>query len=99
VLATGLAVLLVDRYGRKILLMLSGGIMAVSITALGVYFYMKENKECTLEVLQDEDPLFKFPPGIDILSPDFDFKSFCKDKQVSQRVNTIPNRINSSNVT
>ena len=43
VIATGIAVLIVERLGRKILLILSASLMCVSILALGVFFYMKEN--------------------------------------------------------
>jgi hypothetical protein len=45
VLSTGVAVLLVDRFGRKILLTSSAVLQAVSIVALGVYFYLQED-EC-----------------------------------------------------
>ncbi len=43
VLATGVAVVLVDRLGRKILLIASAALMTVSIIALGVYFNLEEN--------------------------------------------------------
>ncbi len=46
VLATGVAVLIVERVGRKILLMASGALMCVSIVALGAFFYLDENKKC-----------------------------------------------------
>eukprot|EP00095_Tigriopus_kingsejongensis_P000011 snap_masked-scaffold342_size201858-processed-gene-1.5 protein:Tk00011 transcript:snap_masked-scaffold342_size201858-processed-gene-1.5-mRNA-1 annotation:"nad-dependent protein deacetylase sirtuin-2" len=46
--ATGIAVLIVERFGRKILLIISDALMCVSILALGVFFYLDENKtvEC-----------------------------------------------------
>ena len=34
---------MVDRAGRRILLMISIGIMGVTITGLGTYFYLSEN--------------------------------------------------------
>ncbi|KAF0301002.1 Facilitated trehalose transporter Tret1 [Amphibalanus amphitrite] len=39
--STFAAVVLVDRLGRKVLLLLSDGVMAVCLLALGVYFYME----------------------------------------------------------
>ena len=36
---------IVDRFGRKILLIISDAIMAVSILALGIYFYLDANRE------------------------------------------------------
>ncbi|KAG7170347.1 Facilitated trehalose transporter Tret1-2-like 5 [Homarus americanus] len=42
VAVTGGASLLMDRAGRRIMLLLSAAIMAVSIVSLGVYFYLKE---------------------------------------------------------
>jgi len=76
VFATGAAVLLVERMGRKVLLMISGGVMAVSIAALGVYFYMMENKECSEAVIRDEfENLPDYPPNF--FPPDFDLKDYC----------------------
>lgn len=46
VIATGIAVLVVEKFGRKLLLILSAGLMCASITALGAFFYLDENKEC-----------------------------------------------------
>lgn len=42
-IATGLGLFVVDRAGRRILLMISIGIMGVTITGLGTYFYLSEN--------------------------------------------------------
>ena len=50
VLATGLSMFIVDRFGRKILLIISDAIMAVSILALGIYFYLDAN----IEVICDD---------------------------------------------
>lgn len=46
VLTTGLAVLIVEKFGRRILLIFSIFIMCISILALGIYFYLDENKWC-----------------------------------------------------
>ena len=43
-LATFVAVLIIDKFGRRILLIISDLFMSVSLVALGVYFYMDENK-------------------------------------------------------
>ena len=40
--ATGAAVVLIDKLGRKILLVASGLTMCISIIGLGVYFYLDE---------------------------------------------------------
>ena len=44
VIGTGVAILVVDRCGRRILLILSMMLMCFSIFALGIYFFMDENK-------------------------------------------------------
>ena len=51
VLGTGAAILLVDKYGRRILLILSTTLMCFSIFSLGIYFFMDENKKvvCSAE--------------------------------------------------
>ena len=46
VISTGIAILIVDKFGRKILLVFSDAAMSVSIIALGIYFYLDENREC-----------------------------------------------------
>ena len=38
------AVLIVDRFGRKVLLVLSDVFMALPLAALGTYFYLDENR-------------------------------------------------------
>ena len=43
--ACGLAVVLVDRLGRKPLLSISGTLMSISIFGLGAFFYLKENAD------------------------------------------------------
>ncbi len=43
--ATGASIFLVERTGRRLLLMVSSAGMSVSILALGLYFYFDENKE------------------------------------------------------
>jgi len=43
VVGTGLAIVIVDRFGRKILLFLSAFLMCVAHCALGVYFYLKDH--------------------------------------------------------
>ena len=57
VTATFIAVLIVDKLGRKILLITSASIQCLSIACLGVYFWEKEhscdylnvNKDCVTE--------------------------------------------------
>ena len=44
-LACGLAVVLVDRLGRKPLLSISGSLMSLSIFGMGAFFYLKENQD------------------------------------------------------
>ena len=46
VIATGIAVLIVEKLGRKILLISSAVVQALSIICLGVYFWEKEHS-CT----------------------------------------------------
>ncbi|KAI8122244.1 facilitated trehalose transporter Tret1-2 homolog isoform X1 [Lucilia cuprina] len=43
VIATFISVMVVDKLGRRILLLASSSVMAISTVAMGVYFYMKEN--------------------------------------------------------
>lgn len=43
VIATFVSVMVVDKLGRRLLLLASSSVMAVSTIAMGVYFYMKEN--------------------------------------------------------
>ncbi|EDW70801.1 facilitated trehalose transporter Tret1-2 homolog isoform X1 [Drosophila virilis] len=45
VVATFVSTLVVDRLGRRILLLASGIVMALSTTAIGVYFYLKDQNE------------------------------------------------------
>lgn len=45
VIGTGIAVLIVDKLGRKILLIVSDAVMGLSILALGVFFYLKEHTD------------------------------------------------------
>lgn len=42
VIATGAAIFVVERLGRRILLIFSSIVMAIAICALGVYFFLKE---------------------------------------------------------
>ncbi|KAH8405280.1 hypothetical protein KR222_001740 [Zaprionus bogoriensis] len=44
VVATFVSTIVVDKLGRRILLLSSGIVMAVSTTAIGVFFYLQENK-------------------------------------------------------
>ncbi|TRY70088.1 hypothetical protein TCAL_05190 [Tigriopus californicus] len=43
VIATGAAIFVVERLGRRVLLIFSSIVMAIAICALGVYFLLKEN--------------------------------------------------------
>ena len=40
-----MAIIVVDRIGRRILLILSGVIMSITIFGLGTYFYLDENQK------------------------------------------------------
>ena len=46
VVLTGVAAISVDKFGRKPLILLSGLGTCISIVALGIYFYLDENKNC-----------------------------------------------------
>lgn len=54
VLATGVAIMVVDRLGRRILLILSAVVMCISLVGLGVFFYMDEHKCTNNATLQAE---------------------------------------------
>ncbi len=45
VAGTLVAVLIVERFGRKILLIVSDILMCLSILALGIYFYLEEHPQ------------------------------------------------------
>ena len=45
VFGTGCAVVIVDRVGRKVLLLISDAVMGISILALSVFFYLKDHAE------------------------------------------------------
>ncbi|EDW73091.2 uncharacterized protein Dwil_GK17357 [Drosophila willistoni] len=49
VVATFVSTLVVDKLGRRILLLASGIVMALSTTAIGVYFYLKDQDEDSVE--------------------------------------------------
>ncbi|XP_032598795.1 facilitated trehalose transporter Tret1-2 homolog isoform X3 [Drosophila grimshawi] len=51
VVATFVSVLVVDKLGRRILLLASGIVMALSTIAIGVYFYMKDQDEKSVDNL------------------------------------------------
>ena len=51
VLGTGFALIVVDKFGRKILLILSEIVMCLSMTSLGTFFYLDENKSCHNETV------------------------------------------------
>ena len=42
--ATYLSTVLVDRAGRRVLLLLSSGVMTICLATLGTYFHLKEHK-------------------------------------------------------
>ena len=46
VVLTGVAAISVDKFRRKPLILLSGLGTCISIVALGIYFYLDENKNC-----------------------------------------------------
>ncbi|XP_041792737.1 solute carrier family 2, facilitated glucose transporter member 8 [Chelmon rostratus] len=56
VIFTGVAALIMDRAGRKVLLIISGVAMAISTTAFGVYFYLmsKLHSTTTLNALMQD---------------------------------------------
>ena len=45
IFGTGLALVVVDKFGRRILLVLSEICMCLTMAALGAYFYLDENKK------------------------------------------------------
>ncbi|KAH8388864.1 hypothetical protein KR215_002730 [Drosophila sulfurigaster] len=51
VVATFVSTLVVDKLGRRILLLASGIVMALSTTAIGVYFFLKDQDESQVENL------------------------------------------------
>ncbi|XP_034108149.1 facilitated trehalose transporter Tret1 isoform X3 [Drosophila nasuta] len=51
VVATFVSTLVVDKLGRRILLLASGIVMALSTTAIGVYFFLKDQDEAQVENL------------------------------------------------
>ncbi|TDG49640.1 hypothetical protein AWZ03_003878 [Drosophila navojoa] len=51
VVATFVSTMVVDKLGRRILLLASGAVMALSTTAIGVYFYMKDKNAGSVENL------------------------------------------------
>ena len=55
VIGTGVAILVVDRFGRRILLILSMMLMCFAIFALGIYFFMDENKRVVCSAKQESD--------------------------------------------
>ncbi|XP_023167619.2 facilitated trehalose transporter Tret1 isoform X3 [Drosophila hydei] len=51
VVATFVSTMVVDKLGRRILLLASGAVMALSTTAIGVYFYMKDQDPASVDNL------------------------------------------------
>lgn len=51
VIATFISVMVVDKLGRRLLLLASASVMALSTIAMGVYFYMKEQDAQSVESL------------------------------------------------
>lgn len=51
VVATFVSTIVVDKLGRRLLLLASGVVMALSTTAIGVYFYLKEQGKDNVENL------------------------------------------------
>ncbi|KAH8307142.1 hypothetical protein KR044_005683 [Drosophila immigrans] len=51
VVATFVSTMVVDKLGRRILLLASGIVMALSTTAIGVYFFLKDQDEAQVENL------------------------------------------------
>ena len=48
VVATIIGALIIDKLGRRVLLISSGVIMALSISALGAYFYVQDNLSASI---------------------------------------------------
>jgi MFS family permease len=46
VVTVGIVVLIVDKFGRKLLLAISSFLMCISVIPLGVFFYLDEHKNC-----------------------------------------------------
>ena len=62
-LFTLVAIVLVDRYGRRFLLVISGLLMSLSLVALGIYFYFKHRLEINNPLISEEtmEQLSLFP--------------------------------------
>jgi len=62
-LFTLVAIVLVDRFGRRFLLVISGLLMSVSLVALGIYFYFKYRLEIGNPLISEEamEQLSLFP--------------------------------------
>ena len=69
VIATGTAVFIVERLGRKLLLMFSSIVMSVSIVALGAFFYLDERKEVICDSATVE-PFTTTLSGLSSTTPD-----------------------------
>ena len=57
VVMTGITVISVDKFGRKPMLLLSGLGSCLSITCLGIFFYLDENKKCVFNPIDIQAPL------------------------------------------
>ena len=49
----GMTVFVVDKFGRKTLLCISGTIMCISIFSMGTFFYLKENQVSNNQTIQE----------------------------------------------
>ena len=68
---TGVAAISVDKFGRKPLILLSGLGTCISIVALGIYFYLDENKNCVSNTEIQPPLIFNHSKIFDKLSMDF----------------------------
>ena len=71
---TGVAAISVDKFGRKPLILLSGLGTCISIVALGIYFYLDENKNCVSNTEIQPPLIFNQSKIFDKLAVDFFLK-------------------------
>ena len=74
---TGIAVVLVDKLGRRILLVASDVLMSISILGLGANFYLDENKGCDVVTNTTSTTTYRSTPStsdqLQVPSPTFVF--------------------------
>ena len=85
---TGVAAISVDKFGRKPLILLSGLGTCISIVALGIYFYLDENKNCVSNTEIQPPLIFNQSKIFDKLAmeffPKFQFLILCRQLRFLQ---------------